>query len=209
MSRQASKSDFRHQLRSVTRAAHLRLEAEVDFDGRLTSLEAYRSLLEGFFRFLKPVEAALEALDLRELGIDYWLRRKLGWVEADLKDLGHSAASLNGLPEFSAAPKLRDPVEALGALYVLEGSSLGRQVMLGKLAPRLNVGPDWAGRFFNGYGKDTGAMWGSFVAVLNEAGSAPHSAQLIEAAALATFNAFEECIAETCWKGAEPPALKH
>ena len=39
-------------------------------------------------------------------------------------------------------------MEGLGAMYVLEGSSLGRQVMLSKLAQRLNIRPDLGRTFF-------------------------------------------------------------
>ncbi len=194
-------ANLREHLRLVTRDAHLRLEAEVDFDGRLTSLEVYRSFLEGFFRFVSPVEAVLGSLDLKKFGIDYRSRRKLSWIEADLRDLGHTGESLEKLPKFEGVPRLAEPVEALGALYVLEGSSLGRQVMLGKLAARLNISPDWAGHFFSGYGKETGVMWRNFVTALNEAGQAPEAARLIEAAALASFAAFEQCLAETRLRG--------
>ncbi len=190
-------ANLREHLRLVTRDAHLRLEAEVDFDGRLTSLAVYRAFLEDFFRFVRPVEAVLGALDLKPLGIDYQSRRKLSWIEADLRDLGHTDESLSNLPRFEGVPTLTEPVEALGVMYVLEGSSLGRQVMLGKLGARLNISPDWAGHFFSGYGKQTGAMWHNFVAILNEVGRVPEAARLIETAALASFAAFETCLAET------------
>ncbi len=190
-SRQKPPADLRGKLRLATRDAHLRLEAKVDFDRRMTSLDAYRSLLEDFLRFLRPTEEALAALDLEKFGIDFRFGQRTGWLEADLKDLGHSADSLNSLPGVLPVPKLSDPLEALGVLYVWEGSNLGRQVMLGKLTPLLHISPDWAGRFFNGYGKKTGVMWRSFVNALNEAGSDPHAARVIEASALATFAAFE------------------
>lgn len=192
----ASATDLRFRLRQATRDAHLRLEAEVDFDRRMTSLEAYRGFMEEFYRFVRPVEAALSSCGLEELPIDCASRRKMGWIEADLKDLGHTNETLKELPEFSGAPPLANAIEALGALYVLEGSSLGRQVMLGKLSERLNIRPEWAGHFFNGYGKKTGAMWASFVAALNDAGKSERDAQTIENAALAAFAAFETCLAE-------------
>jgi heme oxygenase len=66
--------------------------------------------------------------------------------------------------------------------------------MLRKLKRCLNISPVSAGRFFNGYGKDTGTMWRSFVTVLNEVGTAPDAARIIEASALATFVAFERCL---------------
>jgi heme oxygenase len=191
----------RERLRLATRDAHLRLEDEVDFEGRLVSLSAYRSFLEDFFRFVGPVEAAMSRLDLEKLGIDYPARSKLAWITADLEDLGHTGATLEALPKFQGAPALADPLDALGAMYVLEGSSLGRQVMFGKLTPRLNIRPDWAGRFFNGYGKNTGRMWQSFVAILNDAGSEPEAAGRIEGAALAAFAAFEQCLAESRLRG--------
>ena len=87
-------ANLREHLRLITRDAHLRLEAEVDFDGRLTSLEVYRLFLEGFFRFVRPVEDVLDGLDLKTLGIDYSSRRKTSWIETDLKDLGHTSESL-------------------------------------------------------------------------------------------------------------------
>ncbi len=194
---QKAPADFRGRLRLATRDAHLRLEEAVDFDGRLTSLQVYREFLEDFWRFIRPLEAALCALDFGKLALDYSSRRKLAWLEADLKDLGHTDGTLANLPEFPGVPHLTDPLEALGALYVLEGSSLGRQVMLGKLGPRLDIRPDWGGRFFNGYGKETGRMWQSFVAVLNDAGRSPEAARLIESSAVAGFAAFEACLAET------------
>ena len=190
-------ANLRERLRMVTREAHLRLEAEVDFDNRLASLAAYRSFLEDFYRFVQPLEKAFAKLDLASLGIDSHLRRKLPWIEADLKDLGHTAESLANLPEFNEVPAFADPLDALGALYVLEGSSLGRQVMLLKLRARLGIGAARAGRFFSGYGNETGQTWQSFVTILNNAGSASPSAALrIEAAALATFAAFEKCLAQ-------------
>ncbi|MBT3071865.1 biliverdin-producing heme oxygenase [Rhodomicrobium sp. Az07] len=185
--------NVRDQVRLATRAAHLRLEAKMDFDRRLTSLEAYRSLLEDFLRFLRPIEDALGALDLKTFGIDFSSRRKSSLLEADLRDLGHDAASLNSLPG-SCLHRPRDIPQAFGVLYVLEGSSLGREVMLGKLKPSLHISPVWAGRFFNGYGRTTGAMWRDFVNALNDVGAEPDAARIIEHSALATFTAFEECL---------------
>jgi heme oxygenase len=198
---------MREQLRLSTRSAHERLEAVVDFDRRLTSLAAYRSFLESFFRFLQPVEAQLADLDLSKIGIDYAPRRKLGCVEADLKDLGHTQESLDALAPFTLASRLSEPLDAFGVLYVLEGSSLGRRMMLGKLAPKLNIGPHWAGRFFYGYGENTSIMWRNFMDALNKAGEAPGAASRIETSASAAFAAFETCFEGTQiqYEGVEQP----
>ena len=197
-------ANLRERLRVATREAHLRLEAEVDFDNRLTSLSVYRSFLEDFYCFVRPLEQVLAKLDLSSLGIDIDARRKLPWIEADLKDLGHTDESLANLPEFGDVPAFAAPLDALGALYILEGSSLGRQVMLLKLRARLGIGVHRAGRFFSGYGNETGQMWHSFAAILNEAGASPGAACRIEAAALATFAAFEKCLAQGRLRGGTP-----
>lgn len=198
-------ADFRGRLRLATREAHLRLEDAVDFDGRITSLKAYRGFLEDFYRLVRPLEAMLGALDLNMLPIDYLSRGKLAWIEADLKDLGHSDETLAQLPEFSI-PQFATSLEVFGVLYVLEGSSLGRQMMLGKLGERLGVSPDWGGHFFNGYGKKTGEMWRAFVAVLNEAGGSPEAGEVIKKAALASFAAFEACLAASRQRSETRPA---
>jgi heme oxygenase len=191
-----SPAKFRERLRLATRVAHERLEVHVNLEGLAGSLESYRSVLEQLLCIYRPIEASLAKLDLAELGICYEARRKVSWLEEDLKDLGHTADSLERLPAVRDFPAPKNCQEALGMLYVLEGSSLGGQLILRKLAPVLNIGPLWAGRFYHGYGKNTGAMWQSFVAVLNAAGDAPDAASRIEAAALATFAAFEKHLAQ-------------
>ncbi len=100
----ASAADLRFRLRQATRDAHLRLEAEVDFDRRMTSLDAYRGFMEEFYKFVCPVEAALSSCGLEELPIDYASRRKMGWIEADLKDLGHTDETLEKLPGVFGRP---------------------------------------------------------------------------------------------------------
>lgn len=144
----------------------------------------------------RPIERALAGLALETVGIDFEARRKVGWLIADLVDLGHPPAALEYLADFGRAPSPATPEEAIGVLYVLEGSSLGGQVILRRLGPALGIGPLWAGRFFNGYGQATGAMWRTFVARLNAFGADPCAARVIEASALATFTAFERCLAQ-------------
>jgi heme oxygenase len=186
--------DLRFRLRAATQPVHARVERQLDRRGRLTSIEAYTSLLQDLLSLHRPIESALAALDPEALGIDFGARRKTGWLIADLIDLGHAPASLDRLPDCAAAPAPASTEAAFGALYVLEGSSLGGQVILRRVGPALGVGPAWAGRYFNGYGEATGAMWRVFVARLNALGADPATATAIETSALATFAAFESCL---------------
>ena len=188
--------DLHSRLRRSTRAIHERVERQMDLERVSTSIEAYSCILEDMLRLHRPIERTLSALVMETAGIDFEARRKVGWLIADLIDLGHDAAALQQLRDFAPVPAPATPDEALGVLYVLEGSSLGGQVILGRLGPALGVGPLWAGRFFNGYGQATGAMWRTFIARLNVLGADPHTAAVIEASAISTFAAFESCLAK-------------
>jgi len=184
-----SEEKFRHRLRLITRSAHKRVEAQVGLVELSGSVKAYRDVLEKFLGLLRPIERTLATLPFEGLGIVYSERRKVQWLERDLLDLGHTKETLATLPEVSTVIP-RDDYEGLGVLYVLEGSSLGGQLILRELGPKLNIGPDWAGRFYNGYGKKTGGMWRSFLLALESASRRPEAASAIESAALATFASF-------------------
>ena len=47
----------------------------------------------------------------------------------------------------------------LGALYVLEGATLGGQVLRREMAQRLGVNADNGGAFLDVYGAETGRRW--------------------------------------------------
>ena len=77
----------------------------------------------------------------------------------------------------------------MGCLYVLEGASLGGQVITRLVQDRLGIGPEDGGAFFYGYGNGTAARWESFRAYL-EAYAEEHERQkAIIGAARATFKA--------------------
>lgn len=187
--------DLRLRLRVTTRAIHERLEARTDVEGRLTSIDAYRSFLENLLGIYRPLEDALRALDWSGSGLDFESRRKLDRLTADLIDLGHSAAIIERLPDCLSLPLPLSRAEGLGVLYVIEGATLGGRVILQRIESRLGVNQSWAGHFLYGYGENTGAMWMAFVESLNAAGADAPIASIIEASALATFVAFEEHLA--------------
>ncbi|RYY93647.1 MAG: biliverdin-producing heme oxygenase, partial [Chitinophagaceae bacterium] len=89
--------------------------------GQLTSVDAYAQLLRSFYGFYAPLETAIEERLPAGLLPDLGLRRKAALLLSDLEALGKPVA---GIP-LCAAPSLDSPDAALGALYVLEGSTLG------------------------------------------------------------------------------------
>jgi len=182
---------MRWRLRQVTNDLHLSVERHFDLPGRHWTRDSYRRLLERLWGFHAPLEVALARLDWQGTVIVPGERCKRAWLEADMLHLGMNPASIAGLEMCHNLPAIRNMHDGLGALYVLEGSTLGGQVILRALQTALNISPLAGGRFFASHDKATGAMWRSYLDALEEAGAAPTAAGAIERAALATFTAFD------------------
>lgn len=93
------------------------------------------------------------------------------------------------LPALPALP------EALGCHYVLEGSTLGGQVISRHLQKTMGVVPGRGGSFFASEGRDMGVMWRAFCRAL-EAGC-PGELEAIRAAGsdVRTFASFTRWLA--------------
>jgi heme oxygenase (biliverdin-IX-beta and delta-forming) len=86
-------------------------------------------------------------------------------LAADLAALGVSMPTLEALPVCPLVP-LGDDVEALGSLYVMEGSTLGGRIIRRNVERCLGDDGRASCSYFNGYGSETSAMWLSFLARL-------------------------------------------
>ena len=86
---------------------------------------------------------------------DYDKRRSASYLKADIEALG---ATTDELPE-AQAPQITNAAEAMGALYVLEGSIMGGPYIVQMLQKR---GIEKGFSFFSGYGADSGHMWKAF-----------------------------------------------
>lgn len=178
------------RLREETRAVHTRLELALPLlDGALTLAE-YRAIVEGFYGFYAPIERALSHLnDASAL----CLRPKLPSLRADLRSLGSSDADVDALPRCGRIPKIMNAADALGCLYVIEGATLGGQIILRSLAARFSIGAKNGAAFFAGYGEQTGPMWRAFVEEL-DASPYRHAETIV--AAMDTFEMLEAWLRE-------------
>lgn len=153
--------DLLVRLRSETRAEHDAIEHALNLtDGQL-SLDGYRRRIEQFYGFYRPLEQKMLE---RKAWFSPWLdigeRLKTPLLAADMTALGSAPAA--SLPWCVKLPGLEGAPECFGCLYVLEGSTLGGQVISRHVREKLNVTPDAGGLFFNGYGPRTGSMWQQF-----------------------------------------------
>lgn len=148
-------------LRLTTRDLHDGLEARLDVFTRVADPRRRRDMVGRFLAFYRPAEAALARLLGDEPDLEFEARRKVPALERD-------AATLRAAAPADAPLSLpSDRAEALGFLYVLEGSTLGGRVIDKQLRVR-GLSPEGLS-FFQGYGEATGTRWKAFCAVLERA----------------------------------------
>jgi len=158
------------------------LEARLPFFSPSFDSADYRRLLQAYYGFHFPLEHCLSDYQGRE-------RHKAPTLARDLLALGLSEADVGALPLCQALPAIHDEASALGVMYVLEGSTLGGQVLKRAMAERLGIGHDSGAAFLDVYGERTGSYWRSFLERLGRAPAAEQAATM--QAAIDTFTRFE------------------
>jgi len=182
-------SDARQILRQATHDDHVRLNLHPLLSGITRpgySLSSYQLVLAAYYHFYRELEGAIDrALAAGVSAFVYETRRKLDWLVSDLAHFGIDPEAAAWRPASPvAAITFADEGELLGALYTVEGSSLGGQVIIRHLTAQLGLGPATGGRFFYGYGEETLPLWTQFEAFMNQAliddtsrGRAQHAAR--------------------------------
>lgn len=165
-------------LKSQTRPQHSRLER---LNGLPESSARYEWLLGRFYGFVEPWEKRLaervpETDPLREG------RGKTGWLEEDLRGLGWDEADLAAAPRCAALPEGGSRAELLGVCYVLEGSTLGGQVIARHACEALGLEAGYCDRYFRSYGAEVGTRWRAFREELLRHSSAENDPRIVRAA---------------------------
>lgn len=131
------------------------------FDGSFTDQDYYK-MLQVNHQFLKAYENQLKSFltaeDLSKLSLTNFDKTDL--IEKDLVELNLEKLSL------TSETKIQNRAEALGALYVIEGSMLGGNV----IAKTLKKYDDLALKSFNyfgHYGENLGTSWKAFIQYIN------------------------------------------
>jgi heme oxygenase len=179
------------ELRERTREAHAAAEAAFDLPVRLADLETYGELLVALRGFYGQVERSLGAVtgwDRLTPPIDVRARRRAALLDDDLGRLGMAAPTWRpGSEPFF--PALASLAAALGCLYVLEGSTLGGQIVARRA--RAALGEHLPVAFFSGPGGgEVGAKWRAFQTALNAFATMPGQAGVAEEAVLSARATF-------------------
>lgn len=177
-----------NQLRQYTQQSHKELDEwllpkfqEID------SEKKYKDLLKAFYGYFMPVTEKIEEyLDIALLP-DYHERRKPTAILNDLKALKEQH---DEIAYAHRLPEINNTAQAFGALYVLEGSTLGGVFLSKMLARNIMVDEKRGLSFFTGYGNQSREKWDAFVNYLN-AFAANSNASEITGAAVETFQCFK------------------
>jgi heme oxygenase (biliverdin-IX-beta and delta-forming) len=186
----AGEGDVLRMLRTGTATEHGALERSLDLLDPALGLPRLAEVLTRMHGFWLAAEAGLDdwaGLHPADAADVKWdRRRRAGLFAADLTALGTDGA---GAPPCLAA--LGGTDEALGRMYVLEGSTLGGTFIDRHLACL----PQLSGvrlRSFSPYGDETGSMWHAFRRSLHDRVAAGGDADVMVTAARDTFGALAE-----------------
>jgi heme oxygenase (biliverdin-IX-beta and delta-forming) len=151
------------QLKEATRERHMALERQLPLLSPHLTLLAYRQLTRRFFGFYAPLELKLlNSPSWKSSSFDYSQRLKTPSLRHDLLALGDSPEILTKLERCKELPCLDSPAQVAGCLYVIEGATLGGQIITKHLCANLGITPQTGASFFGGYGTQTGSLWLGF-----------------------------------------------
>ena len=146
-------------LRARTATLHRGLESQLQIVNRLSDAEKRGPLIAGYFALHGQAEVALKS--------HLWGMTDLAFPSRvrSYRISGKTGSLRHGKFLFTRVfPAIGTKAEALGALYVLEGSTLGGKTILKALRSQ-GVSTDDL-HFLDPYGKDAGMYWRAFLKVL-------------------------------------------
>lgn len=152
---------LKHKTKELHDSVEQKFNSSKIFEEDYTA-EDYSKLLTYNYLFLKNYEQpVLEILSEKyEESLQLQQRRKIHLFDLEKENL-------NSFRESACEIAVKSEAEALGVLYVMEGSTLGGNM----IAKKLEGNPDFYGKtfpYFRCYGDRTGSMWKNFKSVLDE-----------------------------------------
>ena len=178
-------------LRAGTAELHIALEKRLPFFTDQLDTDAFQRLMQAYYGFYRPLETAL--LESARIPADFDLtpRLKAPILQRDLCKLGESVRTLEQLPICQHLPVIDSSAACLGVLYVLEGATLGGQILRREIATRLGLNADSGAAFLDVYGAATGRRWRDFIEYLGARPMDVDERAAVVAAAQTTFSCFE------------------
>ena len=150
-----------NQLREATKLEHQLIEQTYPLSALMSkdlNELIYFDVLKKFFAFYKSWEESVVNM-LDKYSLDYQYISKIKLLKEDLLALGKSTEEINNIPLISNTP-IVDTLESLIAnLYVIEGSTLGGQMIRKKISSFFDKQDTIQPTFFDPYPKHCMKHW--------------------------------------------------
>ena len=181
-------------LKQETKVNHQELEKLLVKQIKLIQTKnEYIKLLQLFYSYFGGLEEKInEFIVPQNLEREHhFQRRKTKSIEKDLLVLGGSVAEKT---VEKALPEMTNQLHAFGALYVIEGSTLGGRIIAKMMQRQLKTEAGEGFSFFYGYGDETESRWVSFKELLNTQATEISDKKQVVRAANDTFAKFKKWI---------------
>ncbi|MCK1791737.1 biliverdin-producing heme oxygenase [Pseudomonas violetae] len=178
-------------LRAGTAELHIALEKRLPFFSDTLDKPAFVKLMQAYYGFYLPLEIALQNSHSIPADFDLAPRLKAQTLRADLRALGVSAAALASMPQCDQLPLITTSSTCLGVLYVIEGATLGGQILRREISSRLGLEANNGAAFLDIYGAATGRRLRDFIQYLSNRSMSAEERAVVVASAQTTFSCFE------------------
>jgi heme oxygenase len=149
------------RLKQATQFDHHRTEQALNLLREDLMPGHYVAILRAFYGFYEPWERAARPIT-RRLVAALGEREKTPLLRRDLRHFQHTDEQVASLPRCTTMPELEDLPETLGSMYVLEGATLGGEVISRHVERVLGLENSAGCAFFSSYGEEVGARWRMF-----------------------------------------------
>jgi heme oxygenase len=174
------------RLKAETTPLHQKLDGQVMAAKPFDNRENYGHFVAVQYLFQRDIESLYDNAALQALVPDLAARPRLQAAAADLADLGLGIPDADGVP---AGQHLALP-EALGWLYVSEGSKLGAAFLFKEAGTRLGLSETFGARHLAAPEDGRGAAWKRFVHALDHSGLSAAEQDRVVAGACDAFARF-------------------
>ncbi len=159
--------------------------------------EHYKDVLKTFYGFYLPLEQKFESLeDWKNQDFDMVKRRKTPLLIQDMKSMEMTDEEISQIEMCENLPTINNMPEALGCLYVVEGATLGGQIVSNKLKETLGLTANTGSAFFNSYKENVRPMWKEFSDFITKYSEENKIEEPIVEASDQTYHKFNEWLAK-------------
>ena len=195
LQRLRSKTANSHQLTEQNSASQLLISKEVTIVQYAHYLKSLYGFVHGFEKMVFPILKHNPLLQLNE-------RSKSHFIQADLAMLNQTAAQPYVSDEIFSI-HYPTAAAAFGGMYVLEGSTLGGQIISKHLSKVLGAAVAGKTTYLSAYASQTGTMWKSFLQLLCDAAANNNNEGEIIESAVNTFSLLNNCLSDYSYQLAE------